>query len=123
MSYVGWVLFVLAVVWGMKSLSFSHRKRLHLDYYIAYLLLDDGIREKHKRDFQGWIRSVEAPNASVLAMGAWSAIDRMADQLAEAPGTSSWAPSCSLWRWCSRRSTRGSHGTGIRWASPWLGHS
>ena len=89
MSYVGWILFVLAVFWGGKSLSFSHRKRLHLDYYVAYLLLNDDIRERHKKDFQQWIRSAEAPNASTLAAGAWSAIDRMADQLAEAPAGAS----------------------------------
>jgi hypothetical protein len=82
MSYVGWVLFVLTLVWAVKSMNFSHQKRLALNYYMAYLLLDDGMRQKHQADLLKWIKESDAPNASTLARRTWFALERMADTLA-----------------------------------------
>lgn len=87
MGYVGWALFILTLLWAVKSLNYSHRKRLALNYYMAYLLLDDNMRQKHQANFVKWIKENDAPNASALAGQAWMALERMADSLAAgAPG-------------------------------------
>ena len=49
MSWVGWMLFVLMIVWHVASQYFSHRKRLHLRAYAVLLLLNDTIRDGHKK--------------------------------------------------------------------------
>jgi hypothetical protein len=70
MGILGWILFVLASFWYLRSVWFSHSKRLHLRSYIIYLLLSDEIRNRHKQDFEQWIRQVDAKDASQLGHGA-----------------------------------------------------
>jgi hypothetical protein len=60
-------------------MNLSPSKRLHLDYYVVYLLLDDKIRDQHKQNFQQWIRDSKAPDASSLAFAVYKTIDNMAD--------------------------------------------
>ncbi len=56
MSWVGWMLFVLMIVWHVASQNVSHRKRLHLRAYAVLLLLNDTIRDGHKKKLTDWIR-------------------------------------------------------------------
>jgi hypothetical protein len=92
MGYLGWVLFVLSVIWYFKSVTFSHRKRIHLNCFVTYLLLSDEIREAQKKGFQNWIRAADASDPQALIDGAFQATERLADELAlaaEKPGASS----------------------------------
>ena len=82
LGYLGWILFALLLVWSIMSLRFSHRKRLNLNSYVAYLLLSDQIREKHKHAFVEWIRGSRAQDAMSLWLQADSVTEGMADQLA-----------------------------------------
>jgi hypothetical protein len=89
LSVLGWILFGLLLIWfvtymrfSYKHMRFSHAKRLHLNYYTVYLLLDDEIRDHHKHNFQQWIRDSHAPDASSLSLAAYKTIENMADQLA-----------------------------------------
>jgi hypothetical protein len=93
MEFLGWVLFVLLLIWFIAGMRFSHKKRLHLNYYIVYLLLNDATREKHKQDFEKLIRETDANDASSLSLKAYNALEGMADRLAAGdpniPSTSS----------------------------------
>ena len=59
---------VKASFWYLRSVWFSHSKRLHLRNYVIYLLLSDAIRNKHKQDFEQWIHQVDAKDASQLVV-------------------------------------------------------
>jgi cbb3-type cytochrome oxidase subunit 3 len=50
LSFLGWVALGLLLIWYVKSMNLSRSKRLHLNYYNVYLLLDDEIRNSHKRN-------------------------------------------------------------------------
>jgi hypothetical protein len=93
MEVLGWILFTLLLVWFFMSTRLSQGKRLHLNYYIVYLLLDDTTRENHKRDFQKWIRESDAKDAMSLSFRACKFLENMADRLAAGdprnPSTSS----------------------------------
>jgi hypothetical protein len=93
MGFLGWILFAGLLVWYFISMSLSQKKRLHLNYYMVYLLLDDTTREKHKQDLQKWIRESDANDASSLSFRAYKILEDMADRLAAGdprnPSTSS----------------------------------
>ena len=57
------MLFVLMIVWHVASQNFSHRKRLHLRAYAVLLLLNDTIRDGHKKKLTDWIRESDARSA------------------------------------------------------------
>ena len=78
----GWALFGVAVMWSIMHVNHTARKQNHLSYYIVYLLLSDDIRASQKTHFCDWIRSEDAPTASVLMRRALSAIERSAERLA-----------------------------------------
>jgi hypothetical protein len=84
MKWLGWILFGVMVIWYIRSMNFSHRKRLHLNYYIVYLLLDSIYHTKQSDDFRKWVRQakVNAKDASVLSSSAYSTIENLADRLA-----------------------------------------
>ena len=79
---LGWILFVLTLIWFVFSYRLSHKKRLRLNYYVVYLLLNDAIREKHKMDFEGWLQNAQAGDASSLTLKALTALEDMANRLA-----------------------------------------
>ena len=93
MEYTGWLLAVVLVVWHIKSMNRSHRKRLHQNHFVTYLLLSSDIFEAQRKGFQEWIRGNDAPDAHSLAIRAYSAIENLADRLAAGtpgePGASS----------------------------------
>lgn len=62
---------------------FGYGKRINLESYIIHLLLDDTIREEHKRNFQEWIRETEAEDAVELGLRAHYAIQGIAERLAK----------------------------------------
>ena len=96
MSWVGWMLFVLMIVWHVASQNFSHRKRLHLRTYAVLLLLNDTIRDGHKKKLTDWIRESDARTALNLHERADDVIEKMADHLAVS-GNSLLAALSSLW--------------------------
>lgn len=79
---IGWILFALLLVWFFMSMRYSHPRRLHLQSYCVYLLLNDEIRGDHKRKFLDWIRTTDAKDARDLTLRATSAVENMAEQLA-----------------------------------------
>lgn len=93
MATLAWTLFGLALLWHFASQRLNHRRRIHLEAYVLYLLLADDIRARHKDDFLRWLREVQAPNALALSHQAHAAVDRMAEGLAQGtpgqPATSS----------------------------------
>lgn len=83
MATVGWVLFILTLLWAVAQLRLNHRKRLNLRAYIIYLLLADEIRARHKEDFQKLIRESRAADAMALGNQVHGAIENLADGLAQ----------------------------------------
>jgi hypothetical protein len=79
---LGWSLFVLLFVWYIKSQNFNVNENLHLDYYITMLLLDEGFWEEQKTTFRELIREQPPLDASTLTSRIYSAIGKMADELA-----------------------------------------
>ena len=82
MGILGWILFAVLLIWFVGSMRISHKKRLHLNYYIAYLLLNDAIREKHKQDIVKWIQDSDAKDAMSLSLMVYRAAEDLADRLA-----------------------------------------
>jgi hypothetical protein len=82
MGVLGWILFALLLIWFIMSMRLSQNKRLHLNYYIVYLLLSDATREKHKQDFEKLIREADEKDAASLSLKAYKALEGMADRLA-----------------------------------------
>ena len=81
MGILGWILFVLLLIWFVGGMRISHNKRLHLNYYIVYLLLNDAIREKHKQNFVQYIQDSDAKDAMSLSLMAYKATEDLADRL------------------------------------------
>lgn len=91
---LGWILFVLAVAWHIFSMKYQHMKRLNLNHYIVYLLLNDEIRTKHKNEFGKWIQQSNAKDAMELSLAAGWTTENMADQLSS---TSALGAHAMLW--------------------------
>jgi len=81
MTTLPWILFALAVAWHFFSLRLSIRRRIHLENYVVYLLMSDGIRQQHKADFERWIVQAKSPDALALSSAAHRVIDNMAERL------------------------------------------
>lgn len=94
MQILGWILFAILLTWYFYSMRYNHLKRIHLDSYIVYLLLDDEIRENHKKKFGDWIRESDATNAMDLSLRAQKIIEDMSDNLSE---TSTLGAHAMLW--------------------------
>ena len=84
------------IMWYVASQKFSHRKRLHLRAYAILLLLNDTIRDDHKKKLTDWIRESDARTALNLHERADEVIEMMADHLAVS-GNSLLAALSSLW--------------------------
>ena len=82
LAIVGWVLFVIAAIWGFSSLKFSHTRRLNNRSYIIMLLLKDSIREDHKKKLTDFIKQSQAKDAMQLGYGVDFAVDDMSERLA-----------------------------------------
>jgi hypothetical protein len=82
MKYVLGVLLVLGLIWWWLSINYSHTKRLHLNHYAVYLLLNDDIRTRHAADFRRWLQQASATDADQLTFLADKVIEDMADRLA-----------------------------------------
>ena len=76
---LGWIFFAIIMLWHFYSLSHNHKKRNHLGCYIIYLLLNDEIREDHKKKFGDWIKGSDIPHATKLTFNALFTIEKMAD--------------------------------------------
>src|SRR2546430_17672709 len=96
MQWIGWVLFILLLIWFFASYTTSHRIRLNLRNYIVYLLLQDPIREYHKAKFEQWIQQSHAKDAMELSSAAHNVIEIMAGSLAT-KGGSTLAAHAMLW--------------------------
>jgi hypothetical protein len=73
----------------------SIQRRLNLESYAIYLLLNDDIRENHKEKFKQWIAQATAKNAFDLAFDARNAIADIANRLAD---DSVLAASAMVWK-------------------------
>jgi hypothetical protein len=78
-SGFGWVLFAAALFYY----RISHLKRLHLNYYVVYLLLSEEVRTSQRLSFEKWLQASKAANEDALAFDAVLAIEQIADRLAE----------------------------------------
>jgi len=96
---LGWVLFGIMLIWFFAFYRHSHQKRLNLNYYIVYLLLNDEIRKNHKLDFEKWIRESEANDAMSLSLQAYSVIENMSDRLADAQTSSALGAHGMIWNY------------------------
>jgi hypothetical protein len=76
-----WIFLCLLVLLHFGSTRFSHKKRINLRAYIVHLMLDDEIRERHKRTFEDWISKTRASDAKGLSYQAQNIIEIMADKL------------------------------------------
>jgi len=90
---LGWILFGAAILWFVPSYWSSHKKRLHQNYFIAYLLLSDEIRSVQKQAFEDWVRASPATDADALALQAYRAIENVADRLARGNPRDPWSTS------------------------------
>ena len=78
-----WVLVGAVVVWCLRLYSHSHSKRLHLNCYITFLLLNDEFRSKQKQNFEEWLRANRAnKKPQTLSHTAYTVIEELADRLA-----------------------------------------
>lgn len=113
MSWVGWILFILMCVWHVASLKGSHKKRLHLRSYVVLLLLNDTIRDSHKKKLADWIRESDARSGVELHKRTDDVIENMADQFAVS-GNSLLAALSALWNSeaASKLKARAEAGTG-----------
>lgn len=98
MAALGWICAGVLLVWFLASYRFSHKKRLNLNYYIVYLLLNDDIRESHKRKLEQWIHNSDAKDALSLALQAYSAVEQMADALSTSSPSSAVGAVGILWQ-------------------------
>jgi len=55
MTWLPWILLGLAILWNAGSQRLNHRKRIHLEKYVVYLLLTYDVRVNHKSKFEQWI--------------------------------------------------------------------
>lgn len=85
MAFVGWLLFIVTLIWTVKSTARNHRKRRALTHYTTYLLLSDSLRQQHQADFVNWIKESDETDTSALARRAWRVLEAMADSLAVGP--------------------------------------
>ena len=99
------------IMWYVASQKFSHRKRLHLRAYAILLLLNDTIRDDHKKKLTDWIRESDARTALNLHERADEVIEMMADHLAVS-GNSLLAALSSLWNSEAASELRSRAGTG-----------
>ncbi len=83
----GWIalglmtaLLVINVFWFNR---YQMERRLSIEQYAIYLLLNDEVREDHKVKFVDWIKGAKADSLAALGMLATQAIDEMASHLAE----------------------------------------
>jgi hypothetical protein len=94
MQILGWILFAILLTWYFYSMKYNHLKRIHLENYIVYLLLNDEIRENHKKKFGDWIRESDARNAMDLSLRTQKTIENMSDNFSE---TSTLGAHAMLW--------------------------
>jgi len=97
MTWIGWILFLLMVIWYVASQNFCQRKRNHLRCYTVSLLLNDLVRNDHKAKFEQWIAQSNARNAMQLSIAAFNVIDNMAEKLAMGAGSSILGAHAELW--------------------------
>ena len=96
MVYAGWIVAGILLVWYLKSQKFCQEKRMNLNSYIVYLLMEDSLRDNHKEKFGEWIGSSDAKDATDLAIKASNTIDNMAETLSK-DGNSLLASNSMLW--------------------------
>jgi hypothetical protein len=90
------VLLIIAIVWHIQSKRYGVSRRLNLESYIIYLLMDDRIREDHRHKFCDWIKQVNATDAAHLGLMAHATVADMADSLSA--GGSLLAANAMVWR-------------------------
>ena len=73
------ILLVIFILW----LRFSLKSRFNLESYIILLLMEDGIRERQKIEFQEWIQKRNFKNASELHRQARFIISYIANSFAK----------------------------------------
>ena len=98
LDYLGWILFVLMVIWYFKSMRFSHVKRLNLTSYVVYLLLSEELRTNHQQNFMEWISTSSFQDAMSLSHQAGAVIENMADNLATGEDSSILGAHGLLWQ-------------------------
>jgi len=103
---IGWVggigcgILALGLIFLFYSWRYSHQIRVNLRSYIIYLLLDDTIRNNHRRKFQDWINETDVGDALELSTKAIDVLENMADKLANAEESSSiLASHAMLWNY------------------------
>ncbi len=74
---------LLVLLFLIIALKHSHTKRIHLQSYIVYLLLEDTIRQDHKNKFITYIKELDESNIENIELLASNAIEVMSDGLAE----------------------------------------
>jgi hypothetical protein len=79
----GWIFFALLLIWYFVHMRYILHKMMNLESYIVFLLLSDDIRADHKNKFQQWISNSKATHAGNLRVRASSALQLLADSLAE----------------------------------------
>ena len=84
MTYVWIGIIVLVIIWHFVSIKDSRSKRLNLKHYIIMLLLEDSVREDHKRKLENWVIQQESAGTwSELLRSSQFTIEIMADGLAQ----------------------------------------
>ena len=78
---LGWILFLLSLIWYFGSRAYSRRKRNKLAYYLVYLLVDDNIWENHHRTLLEWVDRIEARGAMELFTKASVLVEHMAESV------------------------------------------
>lgn len=92
----GWILCGLVILWYLASMRHTSTRRINLESYVVFLLLDDSLRDNHKAKLQNWIKASGAERADKLRSRAGSAIQVLADDFAES-GSSLLGSSSLIW--------------------------
>lgn len=82
----GWILFIIASIFYVASMTYSQRKRVRLQAYTLYILLNDEIRNDHKKGLQYFINTSKSTDSSLLYNEASFTIDKMANDLSDKVG-------------------------------------
>ncbi len=89
LEWVPWILLAIVVFFWFGGQRTSQTKRLALESFVIYLLLDDHIRENSTQKFVAWVAETPAKDAMDLGMRGHRAVSRFADDLHNAPEMSS----------------------------------